>query len=623
MSAWSDGYFTVLKDGTVAAKLPAADGASVSVPLPGVASAAMSRGLALPLTVRFPAILADRLRRLRGAFADAIAASGQQQQYIPVYPVKANQQRAVVETMLRADAGCGLEVGSKAEFMLAMALAGSNNVVICNGCKDHELLQVLLLARQAGLKIFIVVESIAELQYVLQLAAQMKVTPTLGLRLRLQSVAEGNWQSSGGYKSKFGLGPEALSHAITVLRNAEMLDSLQLLHFHIGSQIPDLKAFPRAITEACRYYSCLREMGVPLQYLDIGGGLAVDYDGTASTAYCSANYNMEQYAQAVVSGIQAACAAANVALPTIMTECGRALTAHHAMVITSVAAIEAIPPRTASATKQEHDDKELQKLARQVAAAPEDMSQAESLWQQAEKCWHDASDMFCEGKSDLPVLALAEKVYRSACGHLVTAMRQAGKAVPGELTHLSSLRLLCNFSVFQSLPDAWALNQVFPVMPLHGLDNDNKLQVTLHDLTCDSDGRLGIYVSDEGNCSTMSVPVLADGSLPLLGFFMVGAYQEVLGDVHNLFGNESSVTVIPDGDGYSLVGCVKGDTVAELLASVQSDPEQLLQQCSDKIDNAVAAGAGHTQLLRQLMYGSSYMQTPSFPGIVEGDCDRR
>lgn len=617
LPAWSEGYFEVLEDGTVAAMLPRADAdGSIAAPLPEVASAALAGGLGLPLMVRFPSMLSDRLRRLQNAFADAMDASGKRQQYLPVYPVKANQQRVVVETMVRSSPECGLEVGSKAEFMLALALATERNTIVCNGCKDHDLLQLALMCGNLGIKVFIVVESLDELQHVLRLATHMKARPLLGLRLRLRSVAKGNWQSTGGHRSKFGLTPEALLRAVSMLRRAGMLDCLKLLHFHIGSQVPELEAFSGAITEACRYYVDMHGMGAQLQYLDVGGGLAVDYDGTASAGPCSASYGMDQYAAAVVSGVQSVCGAANVALPTIMTECGRAMTAHHAVVIASVAGIEATRPGVASAPELEQCGAELRQLAKEVELMPDDPPQALALLEQVERRWQLVGDMFKDGKAGLRCLAAADQVYYAACAGAAKVMERAGEPAPAVAAQLTSARLLCNFSVFQTLPDAWALDQVFPIMPLQGLDREDQCLVTVHDLTCDSDGRVTSYVHDGGSRDAMPMPVLDDGEPPLMGFFMVGAYQEVLGDVHNLFGNESSVTVVADGDGYKLVDFLGGDTVASLLSTVQCDPQWLLQECARKIASAGMAGADHDrymQKLHRILYGYTYMNTPSFP----------
>ncbi|MGV0005954.1 MAG: biosynthetic arginine decarboxylase [Candidatus Porifericomitaceae bacterium WSBS_2022_MAG_OTU9] len=613
---WAEGYFDILADGVLAAKLPAEDGTTVTVSLPAIAADAMALGLNLPLMVRFPSILSDRLRRLDAAFAAAVAARNPKQQYRIVYPVKANQQHAVVATILRSGLNCGLEVGSKAELLLALALAGADNAIVCNGCKDDELLRLALTGSSLGLDIFIVVESLAELQHVVQLTQAMGIMPLLGFRLRLNAVASGTWQSTGGYKSKFGLGPTALQRGIDMLRQAGLLDCLRLAHFHIGSQVPDINAFSNAIREGCRYYNALSGMGAPLQYMDVGGGLAVDYDGTASTGNCSSNYSMEQYAHTIVAGIQSVCGDA-VDPPIIMMECGRALTAHHAMVITSVVGVEALP-EDAVAASQSAPAPHLAELSQRICALPASGAAAMQLVQYAKQCWQQSNEMFSTGKIGMLGLSEAEKLYRMAFVASIQAMKRAGIVPPSEIVHSLSLRVLCNFSVFQTLPDAWALGQIFPILPLHGLDEAELVDVTLHDLTCDSDGRVNSYVCSSGTSSTMPLPALAEGSWPLLGFFMLGAYQEVLGDVHNLFGNEASVSVVPDGDGYKLANCVNGDTAADLLAPVQLEPQQLLQAYQAKIKAAgLASGdsVNYMELFRRGLHGYTYMQTPPFPGI--------
>jgi len=610
---WSDGYFDVATNGHLVAQ-PFRNPERGQVDLADLVTELTQAGLNLPVLVRFNDILADRVDRLCSAFAAAQQRHGYAGNYTAVYPIKVNQQRTVVEEILRCGGDqVGLEAGSKPELMAVLAMSPPGGLIICNGYKDREYLRRALIGRRLGHRVFIVLEKPAEIEAVIAESQALGIRPLLGVRSRLASLGSGNWQNTGGEKSKFGLSAAQLLTAVDTLRDADMLDCLQLLHFHMGSQLGNIRDIQHGMGEAGRYFAELCKLGAPLHYLDVGGGLGVDYDGTRSRGPCSMNYSPEEYANTIVRSIHDMCVAASLPEPNLITEAGRAMTAHHAVLLTQVTDMEA--PHAGDARQPN-------------AAAP---SIIHDLWQGLEdigkrslvEIYHEAAHllteaqgMFNHGVLDLAARAQAEQIYTAICLKLrdqLDPARPAHQEVRAHLDQKLAAKYFCNFSVFQSMPDVWALEQIFPVMPVHRLDEAPQQQGLIQDLTCDSDGRIDHYVDGNGVCDTLPLHIPRPGETYVLGFFLLGAYQEILGDIHNLFGDTDAVNVRLNADGsHSLQEPERGDTADQLLAYVHFEPERLLASYRHKVAEANLNKAEASSYLAELtagLQGYTYLKT--------------
>ncbi len=530
------------------------------------------RGLRPPLLLRFPGILHHRLERLRRAF-EAAGADG----YTPLYPIKVNQQRRVVQT-LAGEQGVGLEAGSKPELLAAMGLLADGGTLVCNGYKDRSYLRAALIAIRMGLRVFIVIDKPAELPLLIATAGEMGVEPLIGLRVRLASVAPGRWQNTGGPTSKFGLLADQVTRALGELEAAGMLGRLRLLHFHAGSQVASLSALRQALEEGTRYYVELRRAGAPLEVLDVGGGLAVDYQGTGDESEFSMNYSLEEYAATVVETVRRGCRDCGIPLPELMTEAGRAMTAHHALLIADVTDVERVPAagfpeRLPEATPEPL--RELWRLGRTLdrESAARGREQAGALLQQARR-------RFAQGELDLGQRALLDDLQHALWRRLLELLDEEDEGqreAVDELRWRLADKYFCNFSLFQSLPDVWGLGQIFPVMPLQRLDQIPERYAVIEDLTCDSDGHIDRFPCHGRVGRTLPLHEPHEGEEYLLGFFLVGAYQEILGDMHNLFGDPPSVNVEVEKDGSCrLIEPHPGDRVRDLLAYVHIDDGRLL-----------------------------------------------
>jgi len=605
---WSQGYFDVLPNGHLAAR-PFRDPGRAEIDLYALAGEVRERGLPCPVLLRFPDILADRARLLEDAFRQARRRHAYRADCQAAYPVKVNQKRRVVEAILRGGR-VGLEVGSKAELMLALALAAKGTLLVCNGYKDRDYLRLALVGIRMGLRVFIVLERLCEFQSLRQAAREVSAVPRLGLRVRLHSIAAGNWQNTGGEKSKFGMHPGEVLRTTQMLREAGWLGRLQLLHFHIGSQVSDIRDFQRALREGARYYAELRRLGAPVAWVDVGGGLGVDYDGTASRGADSANYGMEEYAATVLRELAAVCRARELPQPNVITECGRAMTAHHALLVTEALEVERAPGPPARAAVAGRAASRLAGELRETLAglAP---GKAARACRDAGRCREEARALFLRGLLGLDALAVVEELYYAVCRRACALLgADCRERVPGLEERLAD-KYLCNFSLFQALPDSWALGQVFPVVPLHRLDEWPERRGTLHDLTCDSDGRIDRYaVAGE---SSLPLHRPRPGERYLLGIFLLGAYQEVLGDMHNLFGATASLDVRCTGGGYRIEGAWPGDSAADLMRRLDMPPALLAERYLRRLRAAglpaaelrdyrklLAAGLdGYTYLARQ------------------------
>lgn len=572
---WGEGYFSVDAGGNVCVH-PDADG--VSVRLTDVWQAAAREGLRQPLLLRFSGILRHRVTALAQAFHAAMQAQDYAGHYTSVYPIKVNQQRRVVTEILHArDAGAtvGLEAGSKPELMAVLALSGRDGAtIVCNGYKDREYIRLALMGEKLGFHVHLVVEKLSELALILEESARLKVQPRIGLRVRLLSVSKGNWQNSGGEKSKFGLSANQLLEAVEICRAAGKLDAICMLHFHLGSQVANLRDIRRGMEEAARYYEELNRLGAPVRVMDVGGGLGVDYEGTRSRSSCSMNYDLAGYAGEIVAALKARCAAAQLPVPDIFSESGRALSAHHAVLLTRVidreVHREAVLPETVPAL--------LQPLRELLLAASAAGANLVELHQELLAQWQSLHEDFLAGQVDLPTRGLAERIYinaQLAIRARLDASRRRQRELIDELDGKLADKLFINFSLFQSIPDAWGIDQIFPILPIAGLDAEPATRAVLQDITCDSDGRVDGYVDGEGVEATLPLPANHDG---WLGIFMVGAYQEILGDMHNLFGDTDAVDVEIDAVGHiHLNHAIHGDTVSDVLRYVNFAPEKLLE----------------------------------------------
>jgi arginine decarboxylase len=574
---WGDGYFEIDDAGRVRARSPRRPD-HPGVELSALAEELRSRGYGLPVLVRFSHILHDRVDTLCDAFAAAIADHDYQGSYTAVYPIKVNQQRRVVsEIVSHGGSRVGLQAGSKPELMAVLGLSQPGGVVVCNGYKDREYLRLALIGRRLGLNVFNVIEKLSELELTIEEAGRLGVRPQLGMRVRLASIGAGKWQNTGGEKSKFGLSASQALEAVRRLKELGMLDTLTLLHAHLGSQIANIHDIQRGLREVGRYYTDLWRLGARPRWVDVGGGLGVDYEGAGSRGDCSMNYSVREYANHVVHTLWEVCTEQNLPHPHLFSESGRALTAHHAVLITEVIDQEPAPGDRLPPVPGPGDPQILHNLWERYKGAAR--GSVVETYHDAAYWLAEARDLYLHGVLRLEQRAQAEQLYFAICRKLQPLLNpgvRAHRELLDELNDKLAEKLFLNFSVFQSMPDVWALDQIFPILPLQGLDQPPIRRVVLQDLTCDSDGCIERYVDGEGVETTLPLPPGRAGEPCRLGIFLLGAYQEILGDMHNLFGDTASVNVELGEDGsYRLVEAAHGDTVADLLRYVGFEPEDL------------------------------------------------
>ncbi len=612
---WGNGYFDINAAGNVAMQRSDLPGKQIDLH-----TLAMrmhdEHGMRFPLLVRFVNVLHDRVQRLQRAFNQAIADCGQNSRYTAIYPIKVNQQRSVVQQILAGGGDqIGLEAGSKPELMAVLGSAPTGSTIICNGYKDREYLRLALIGRQMGHRIYIVIEKPSELQETLEEAEKLQIEPLLGIRVRLYSLGKGKWQNTGGEKSKFGLSAAQALHMIEQLKAAGQLDALQLLHFHMGSQIANIRDIQLGMREASRYLAELHRLGATIRVIDVGGGLGVDYDGSRSRNDCSINYTLQEYANTVVRSVLDVCEEYQLPFPDFITESGRGMTAHHAVLITNVIDTDPEQPESYPELSEPEDDDPtiLHSLFRlyqnQQELPPSEIYHDAAYW------LSEAHGMYAHGVINLNQRAQAEELHRTICHQLLNQPESYDKLDQETQTGLQEKladKYFCNFSLFQSMPDMWAIDQIFPIMPLHRLAEEPTRRVILQDLTCDSDGTVESYVHSGKLDSTLPLHALEPEQHYLLGIFMIGAYQEILGDLHNLFGDTDSVNVelLDDGD-YRVTEPERGDTIDELLRFVHFEPKDLLAQCRKKLAVAVADTDRQKMLLREIeagLIGYTYLE---------------
>ncbi|HEX3070994.1 MAG TPA: biosynthetic arginine decarboxylase [Thermoanaerobaculia bacterium] len=589
---WGTGYFDVNPAGDLTVAPLQESG--IAVPIIDVLREAQVLNLNTPLLIRFQDLLRHRVETLNNAFNSAIAEHQYRGSYRGVFPIKVNQLREVVEEIL--DAGrpfnYGLEVGSKPEMFAGLAIhSDPESLIVCNGYKDTTFIRMALLGRKLGKKVILIAEKLSEVRAITRIAAEMGVEPWIGMRVRLLSKGKGKWATSGGEHAKFGLATAEILEAIDILREAKMESAFKLLHFHIGSQIPDILTIKRAVREAAMYYAKLHKLGHPLEYLDVGGGLAIDYDGSRSEFHSSMNYTLEEYASDIVYNIMDVCDDEKVPHPNIVSESGRAIVAHHSvLVVQAFGAIEKTPlqPRTVQATDH--------KLTREILDIDQTLSDenVNEAWHDLQQIKEQSQQMFELGLLPLDVKARIETLYWEIAEKLQSIIRHMDpEEVPEDLRTLNielADQHICNFSVFQSLLDHWALGQLFPIVPIHRLNERPQLESTLVDITCDSDGKVSKYIDRNDVRETLPLHELRDGSPYYLGIFLTGAYQDIMGDIHNLFGRVNEVHVFLDADeesGFYIEEEIPGQTIGEVLAMTQYDWRDLEKRMKTQIDAAI------------------------------------
>ncbi|MEY2556473.1 MAG: arginine decarboxylase [Verrucomicrobiota bacterium] len=591
VDGWGGGYFTVNAEGNVVAKPLQENGGSIT--LLEVVKEARTRGLSFPLVIRFQDLLRHRVESVNLAFQSAIAEFGYRGQYRGVFPIKVNQLREVIEEIV--DAGqqfhFGLEAGSKPELVAALAMhKDAESLIICNGYKDKAFIRIALLGRKLGKLVVIVVEKLEELEQTIKAANEVGVEPVIGIRVRLHSKGSGKWSPSGGENAKFGLDTTSLVAASQMLKDAGFAHCLKLIHFHVGSQVPDISTIKRAVREAARYYAKLCKLGHELGYLDVGGGLGVDYDGSRSDFDSSANYSLQEYANDVVWNIMDVCDSEAVPHPAIVSEGGRAVVAHHSvLVMEAFSSIEKTVPRLkVEATEKDH------KLVGDILDVKQRLKRGnriESL-HDIQQIKEEAQETFNFGQLDLESKAKIDTLYWQLAQQIVN-MHRGLRYVPDEVKELEtslSDQYICNFSVFQSLLDHWALGQLFPIMPIHRLTTPPDRQGTIVDITCDSDGKVSKFTDLQDVRDTLPLHRVIPGEIYYLGVFMVGAYQDIMGDLHNLFGRVTEVHVFLDPDeesGWYIEEVIAGSTIGEVLAMTQWDKIELMRLLKTQVDAAI------------------------------------
>ena len=590
VASWGKGYFSVDPNGHVRVH-PAKDPLQ-SIDLKQLVDTLVLRGISLPILIRFADILKHRLGEMNSAFATAIAEHHYQSGYVCVYPIKVNQQRQVVEEVLEFGQPFhfGLEAGSKPELMAVMALADNETPIVCNGFKDDEYIEMAMLAQKMGRHIIPVVEKYTELPLIVKYSERVGVRPTIGLRVKLASRGSGRWKSSGGYRSKFGLSATEAMRALEELKTLGMADCLHLLHFHLGSQITNIRQIKGAVNEAARVYVELARAGAGLRYLDVGGGLGIDYDGSQTDFESSVNYTLQEYANDVVYHIQNVCDEVQVPHPTIVSESGRAIAAYHSVLVFNVLGVSGmgeteVPAELPGDAEQPLID--LQETYRSLS----NKNLLES-YHDTQQALDQALNLFSLGYLSLEQRCLAENLYWAISRRI---QRMAGELdyFPEELEGIDAMlsdTYFCNFSLFQSMPDSWAIKQLFPIMPIHRLDEQPTRHAVLGDITCDSDGKVDQFIDRRDVKRTLPLHTF-NGDDYYLGTFLLGAYQEILGDLHNLFGDTNAVHVrLGESNEVILDSVIKGDTVREVLNYVQFSADALVTKLRRDVETALREG---------------------------------
>lgn len=616
ITGWGLKYFSVNEKGHIAVT-PREGHASVD--LKEVMDELQVRDVTSPVLLRFPDILDNRIEKISNCFKQASKEYNYQGQSFLIYPIKVNQMRPVVEELVSHGRkfNIGLEAGSKPELHAVLATnIADNALIICNGYKDEKFVELALLAQKMGRRIYLVVEKLNELRLIAEVAKRLKITPNVGIRIKLSSSGSGKWEESGGDQSKFGLNSSELLEALDFINKQKMQSCLKLIHFHIGSQVTKIRRIKNALREATQFYVQLSKLGFDIDFVDIGGGLGVDYDGTRNaSSESSMNYSIQEYANDAVSALVDACEKNDIKQPNIITESGRSLAAHHSVLVFEVLETTSLPIWK--------DDNEIEPDAHELAKELYD------IWDRLNQprlfeSWHDALqireealDLFNLGLLDLKTRAQIEKLFWSIArevGEIASGMKHA----PEELKKIAKMlpdKYFCNFSLFQSLTDSWAIDQVFPIIPISRLDERPNRTCTIQDITCDSDGKIANFITNHGTSNSLPVHNVHPGEPYYLGVFLVGAYQEILGDMHNLFGDTNAVHISVYKDRYEIDRVIDGETVAEVLDYVQFNPKKLVRNVETWVTASMKAGHISPEEGREFLsnyrsglYGYTYLE---------------
>jgi arginine decarboxylase len=591
INGWGVDYFSINQKGNVEVR-PTKN--CVAVDLKELLDELMLSDVSTPLLVRFPDILDDRIINISKCFKSASEEYGYKAQNFIIYPIKVNQMRPVVEEIVSHGKkfNIGLEAGSKPELHAVIAInTDPESLIICNGYKDEDYIELALLAQKMGKRIFLVIEKLNELKLVASVAKRLKVKPNLGIRIKLASVGSGKWEDSGGDISKFGLTSSELLEAIDFIEKNKLKDCVRLIHFHIGSQVTKIRRIKVALKEASEFYVQLKKMNFNVEFVDIGGGLGVDYDGTASSnSESSMNYTIQEYVNDSVSTFVDAADKNKIPHPNIITESGRSLTAHHSVLIIEVLEATTLPSWDEDEKICENDHE----LLKELYLLWDNVNQPRMLetWHDAQQIREEALDRFSFGLIDLKTRAQIERLFWSIARRIYE-LANVTKHVPEELRQISRIlsdKYFCNFSLFQSLPDAWAIDQIFPIMPIHRLNEEPTRSATIQDMTCDSDGKIDNFISTRNSSHQLPLHQLKPKESYYLGVFLVGAYQEILGDLHNLFGDTNVVHVSVDENSYKIDQVIDGETVAEVLDYVQYNSKKMVRTVETWVTTSVKAG---------------------------------
>jgi arginine decarboxylase len=616
IQGWGVNYFSINEKGHIDVS-PRKD--NIKIDLRELVDELILRDVSAPMLIRFPDILDNRIEKMSRSFVSAAEEYGYKAQNFIIYPIKVNQMRPVVEEIVNHGKkfNIGLEAGSKPELHAVIAInADSDSLIICNGYKDEDYVELALLAQKMGKRIFLVVEKLNELKLIANVSRRLKIKPNLGIRIKLASTGSGKWEESGGDVSKFGLTSSELLEAMDFLEKNRMKDCLRLVHFHIGSQVTKIRRIKIALREASEFYVQLYKNGFKIEFVDIGGGLGVDYDGTRSpNSESSVNYSMQEYVNDSISTLVDASDRNNIPHPNIITESGRSLTAHHSVLIFEVLETTTLP-------EWDDDDEpgpDDHELVHELYSLWDRLNQPGMLetWHDAQQIREEALDRFSLGLLDLRTRAQVERLFWSVAREL-HQMANETKHTSEELRHLPKLlsdKYFCNFSLFQSMPDSWAIDQIFPIVPLQRLDEKPLRAATIQDITCDSDGKIDNFISTRNFSYYLPVHALKPKESYYLGVFLVGAYQEILGDLHNLFGDTNAVHVSVTDDGYQIDQIIDGETVAEVLDYVQYNAKKLVRTVETWVTSAVKSGVitaeeGKEFLsnYRSGLYGYTYLE---------------
>ena len=615
INGWGLSYFSINEKGHVAVT-PKANGPSID--LKELMEELQVRDVQAPVLLRFPDILDNRIEKISNCFNAAAEEYGYTGKNFIIYPIKVNQMRPVVEEIVSHGNkfNIGLEAGSKPELHAVLSIdIDDDAMIICNGYKDESYIELALLAQKMGKRIFLVVEKLMELKTIARIAKKLNIKPNLGIRIKLASSGSGKWEESGGDVSKFGVNSSELLEALELLQKAKLSECLQLIHFHIGSQVTNIRRIKTALKEVSQFYVQLKKLGYNINFVDIGGGLGVDYDGTRSATSNSMNYSIQEYVNDAVSAIVDVCEKNSLPQPNIITESGRSLTAHH-----SVFVIEAMVSTSLPAFDEDEEiSGDAHELVKELYELWDNLNQPRLLetWHDAIQCREDALNLFNLGLIDLNTRAQVERLFWSVARD-VYAMAEATKHAPDELKKIAKMlpdKYFCNFSLFQSLPDSWSIDQIFPIMPISRLNEQPTKSATIQDITCDSDGKIANFVSGRNVSYYLPVHDLRDKEPYYFGVFLVGAYQEILGDLHNLFGDTNAVHVKVKGDEYVIDKVIEGETVADVLDYVQFNPKRMARAIEVWVVSSVKKGTITAEEGREFLsnyrsglYGYTYLE---------------